>query len=99
MVPLVLGIYWKRSTSRAALTAMLTGSLARLIFHFTMPAEFAGLDTLLPPALSLIVFVAVSMRARGDDASPPLRVAKDVESCYLERFLASWRVLAVFCCR
>lgn len=61
-VPLVLGIYWKRANPRAAFWAILIPSLLRVALYFTIPPEWAGFDTLLPPVFSLIIFVTLSIR-------------------------------------
>ena len=37
----------------------MVGTVSRLAAHFLTPAEWAGLDTLVPPLLSLITFVLV----------------------------------------
>lgn len=63
-VPLVLGIYWPRANARAAFWAIVVPSLLRVLLYFVMPAEWAGLDTLLPPLLSLIIFIFVGLSAR-----------------------------------
>lgn len=59
-VPLVLGIYWKRANARAAFWAILVPSILRVVLYFVMPAPLDGLDTLVPPVLSLLIFVALS---------------------------------------
>ncbi len=61
VVPLFLGVYWSRSTQSAAISSILTGTVARAICYFVMPAHLAGLDTLLPPVLGAIAFVSVSL--------------------------------------
>ncbi|WP_035958701.1 sodium:solute symporter family transporter [Bryobacter aggregatus] len=59
VVPLIFGVHSKKATAEAAVTAIVTGTVSRLIAHFATPPEWAGLDTLLPPVLSLIAFVTV----------------------------------------
>jgi SSS family solute:Na+ symporter len=61
LVPLVLGIYWKKSNAAGALTAILVGSTLRMILFYTIPEPLAGLDTLIPPVVSLVSFVVVSL--------------------------------------
>lgn len=61
VIPLFLGVYWPRATQTGALASILTGTIARGITYFVVPAELAGLDTLLPPVLSAIAFVAGSL--------------------------------------
>jgi len=61
LVPLTLGIYWKKANTPGALAAIVVGSLLRLYLYYTIPEALAGLDTLIPPVVSLIVMVAVSL--------------------------------------
>ncbi len=61
VIPLFLGVYWARATQAGALASILTGTIARGICYFVVPAEWAGLDTLLPPVLSAVAFVAGSL--------------------------------------
>lgn len=59
VVPLFYGVHSKKATAEAAVTAILTGTAARLLAHFATPPELAGLDTLVPPVLSWLAFVTV----------------------------------------
>jgi SSS family solute:Na+ symporter len=61
LVPLTLGIYWKKANTPGALAAIIVGSLLRLVLFYTIPEHLAGLDTLIPPVVSLIVMVPVSL--------------------------------------
>lgn len=69
LVPLVLGTYWKKSTPAAAVASIIVGSTLRMVFYFTITIApptsplfvYAGLDTMIPPLVSLIVFVGVSL--------------------------------------
>jgi len=61
LVPLTLGIYWKKANTPGALVALFVGSILRLILFYKMPEHLAGLDTLIPPVVSLIVMVPVSL--------------------------------------
>jgi SSS family solute:Na+ symporter len=68
-VPLVLGTFWKKSTAAGAVASITVGSILRLILYFTIsiaPSSspyfaYVGLDTMIPPIVSLVVFVAVSL--------------------------------------
>lgn len=70
LVPLVGGLFWRKSNTPAALTCLVVGSLARLIgylfmnsiwFHPSADAlSYAGIETMLPPIIGLIAFVAVA---------------------------------------
>ncbi len=61
VIPLFLGVYWPRATQNGAIASIVVGTMARAICYFVVPAELAGLDTLLPPVLSAIAFVSVSL--------------------------------------
>ncbi len=61
VVPLFMGVYWKRATQSGAVASILTGTLARAICYFVVPSAWAGLDTLLPPVLSAAAFFSVSL--------------------------------------
>ena len=56
VVPLFAGVYWPKANARGAIVSILVGTTARLIAHFVTPAEWSGLDTLIPPVLSGIAF-------------------------------------------
>jgi Na+/proline symporter len=40
---------------------LIVGSTLRLILFFTMPVEYAGLDTLIPPPISVGLFIVVAL--------------------------------------
>ena len=61
VAPLVLGVYWRKATAKAAKSAILVGTAVRMVCHFTVPPALAGLDTLLPPVVSLAVMVGVTL--------------------------------------
>ena len=56
VVPLFLGVHWEKANSAGAIAAIATGTISRLIAHLVTPPDWAGLDTLIPPALSLVAF-------------------------------------------
>ena len=68
-VPLVLGTYWKKATASGAVASIAVGSTVRLVLYFlittaapTSPyAAYGGLDTMIPPLISLVVFISVSL--------------------------------------
>jgi Na+/proline symporter len=60
-VPLALGIYWRRSNTPGAIAAIVVGSLTRVTLYYLIPERYAGFDTLIPPVVSLVVFVLVSL--------------------------------------
>ncbi|HWY34185.1 MAG TPA: hypothetical protein VNX68_06030, partial [Nitrosopumilaceae archaeon] len=69
LVPLVFGTFWKKSTSAGAVASIAVGSVIRLILFFLItnaaPTDpmfaYAGLDTIIPPLISLPVFILVSL--------------------------------------
>jgi len=79
LVPLTLGIYWKKANRYGALAAVIIGSVLRLILFFSVgnpafgifyiPEHLAGLDTLIPPVVSLLVMVPVCLLTQKQD--PP----------------------------
>ena len=58
VIPLFAGVYWEKANAAGAMAAIVVGTLARLVAHFVTPPEWAGLDTLVPPALSAVTFYA-----------------------------------------
>ena len=58
VIPLFAGAYWEKANAAGAMAAIVVGTLARLVAHFVTPPEWAGLDTLVPPALSAVTFYA-----------------------------------------
>jgi Na+/proline symporter len=69
LVPLILGTYWKKSTAAGAISSIVVGSGLRMILYFMISIAppgspnfaYAGLDTFIPPIVSLCVFVGVSL--------------------------------------
>ena len=64
-VPLALGFFWKRSNTPAAIASLVVGALLRVSLYFFLPDGYDGLDTLIPPLVSLVVFVAVATATQG----------------------------------
>jgi len=69
LVPLTLGLYWKKANAYGALSAMIVGTVLRVILFFTIPEHLAGADTLIPPVVSLVVMVVVCLYTQKQD--PP----------------------------
>jgi Na+/proline symporter len=61
VIPLFFGVYWSKATPAGAIAAIVAGTGARVVCHYTVPAAFAGLDTLLPPVISAIAFFTASL--------------------------------------
>lgn len=68
VVPLFLGVYWRRATAAGAIGSIVVGTAARALCYFFMPEKWAGLDTLLPPVISAMAFVAICL-SRPAEAS------------------------------
>jgi len=69
LVPLTLGIYWKKANTPGALAAFVVGSGLRLILYFTIPEDLAGIDTMIAPVVSLLVMIPVSLMTQ--ESHPP----------------------------
>lgn len=69
LVPLVFGTFWKKSTAAGAVASIVVGSTIRLVLFFLITVaptsspyyQYAGLDTMIPPLVSLPVFILVSL--------------------------------------
>jgi Na+/proline symporter len=59
--PLTFGLFWKKANMPAAVASIIVGSLIRFAFFFTMPEEWAGLDTMIPPIIAFALFYVVAM--------------------------------------
>lgn len=59
--PLTLGLFWKKANWAAAIASLIVGSSLRLMMYFITPPEYAGVDTLLPPPISFVVFIIVAL--------------------------------------
>ncbi|MBM4445827.1 MAG: hypothetical protein FJ023_00505 [Chloroflexi bacterium] len=79
LVPLVLGIYWKKANAWGALSAVIVGSILRLILYIKIPPDLAGLDTMIPPVVSLVVMVVVCLLTQKQDP-PKHKVISEVPS-------------------
>lgn len=63
--PLTFGLFWKKSNMPAAVASLLVGSFLRLYLFFAIPADLAGLDTLIPPIVSFTVFIIVALATQS----------------------------------
>jgi SSS family solute:Na+ symporter len=73
LVPLLAGLFWSKSNKYAAIASIIIGSIARMIGYFYFngtwgifsPSDnalsYAGIETFIPPIISLIVFVVVAL--------------------------------------
>ncbi|MEX2301950.1 MAG: sodium:solute symporter family protein [Bryobacterales bacterium] len=69
VVPLFMGVYWPKANPTGAMASILCGTAARILCAFTVPEELAGLDTLLPPVVSALVFFPACLLADGREPS------------------------------
>lgn len=65
LAPLTLGLFWKKANMPAAITSLLVGTGLRLSFFFTFPAELAGLDQMICPMVSFVLFIIVAQATQG----------------------------------
>ncbi|WP_411029748.1 sodium:solute symporter family transporter [Spongiimicrobium sp. 3-5] len=68
-VPFVLGIFWKKANSAAAILSVICGVGIRMALFWIVPEDWAGLDTLLAPVFSCVLFVGVAITTQ--ERSPP----------------------------
>ena len=68
-VPLLLGIYWEKTNTPAALASIVLCSILRLVLFYTVPDNLIGLDTLIPPVVSLFIVVGVSLATQKSHPS------------------------------
>jgi solute:Na+ symporter, SSS family len=59
--PLTLGLFWKKANMPAAIASLIFGSALRLVLFFVTPVEYAGLDTMIPPVVSFVLFIVVAL--------------------------------------
>ena len=59
--PLTFGLFWRKANTPATLASLIIGSSLRLLLFLVIPVELAGLDTLIPPVISVIIFVVVAL--------------------------------------
>jgi solute:Na+ symporter, SSS family len=59
--PLTLGLFWKKANAPAALVSLIFGSALRLVMFYITPVEYAGIDTMIPPVVSFVLFIVVAL--------------------------------------
>jgi len=69
VVPLFAGVYWPRANATGAVTAILAGTGARIAMNFLVPEDLAGLDTLLPPVISVLLFIPACLLSESREAN------------------------------
>jgi len=65
--PLTLGLFWKKANWPAAIASIVVGSTLRLVMYYITPAEYAGIDTFIPPIVSFVVFIVVALLTQKKD--------------------------------
>lgn len=60
LAPLTFGLFWSKANMPAAIASLIVGSALRLYLFFVMPGDLAGLDTMIPPVVSVILFIVVA---------------------------------------
>ena len=63
--PLTFGLFWKKANMPAAIASLVVGSVLRFSFFLTMPEEWAGLDTMIPPVVSTVLFIGVALATQS----------------------------------
>lgn len=61
VIPLFFGVHWSKANAPGAIASITAGTVSRVICHYTVPPSLAGLDTLLPPLISLFAFLTVCL--------------------------------------
>src|ERR687897_637958 len=59
--PLTLGLFWKKANTPAALASLIVGSALRLVMFLVTPIEYAGIDTMIRPVVSFVLFIGVAL--------------------------------------
>ena len=83
LVPLALGLYWKKANTPGALAAIIIGSVLRLILFYQIPEHLAGLDTMIAPVVSLIVMVVVSLMTQKSHPPKHHVINESPDDCYV----------------
>ena len=63
-VPLLLGIYWKKANTIAAISSIIFGAILRLTLYLIIPDSLRGLDTLLTPLIIFFLFIIISLKTQ-----------------------------------
>ena len=63
-VPLLLGIYWKKANTIAAISSVIFGAILRLTLYLIIPDSLRGLDTLLTPLIIFFLFIIISLKTQ-----------------------------------
>jgi Na+/proline symporter len=80
VVPLFAGVYWSKANSVGAVASIVCGTGARIAMSYLVPEELAGLDTLLPPVISALVFIPACLLTESSEESRHYVVGKTAEA-------------------
>ena len=80
VVPLFAGVYWRHANSAGAVASIVCGTGTRFALVYLVPEELAGLDTLLPPVVSALVFVPACLLSESSGESRHHVVGKPAEA-------------------
>lgn len=61
LAPLTLGLFWRKANTPAAIASLIGGTILRLVLFYTIPVEYAGLDSMIPPVISFALFIVVAL--------------------------------------
>ena len=77
VVPLFLGVYWKKANAAGAVASILVGGILRLILFVTFPEDsrWVGIETFICPTVGLITMFVVSLATQA--SYPPKPQALD----------------------
>lgn len=63
--PLTFGLFWSKANMPAAIASLLVGSAVRLYLFFYIPEDLAGVDTMIPPVISFLLFIGVALATQS----------------------------------
>jgi Na+/proline symporter len=61
LAPLTLGLFWKKANMPAAIASLIGGTVLRLVLFYTIPVEYVGADSMIPPVFSFALFIVVAL--------------------------------------
>ena len=61
LAPLTLGLFWRKANMPAAIASLIGGTVLRLVLFYTIPVEYAGVDSMIPPVVSFALFIVVAL--------------------------------------
>jgi Na+/proline symporter len=58
-------LFWRKANAPAAIASLIVGSALRLLMFFITPVEYAGIDTMIPPVVSFVLFIGVAIATQN----------------------------------